>query len=83
MDIVPKEYGGQAEAMPVHVALERLRQQEGRGGAKSSSSSSQEAAPVATDARGMQQSCRLCAAGECRCGWEEVGQPKVLKVVAA
>ncbi|GAB4823754.1 hypothetical protein N2152v2_010800 [Parachlorella kessleri] len=82
MDIVPKEYGGQAEAVPVHVALERLRQQEGRGSAKRSSSS-HGAAPIATEARGVQQTCRLCAAGECRCGWDEVRQARVLKVVAA
>ena len=86
MDIVPKEYGGQAEAVPVEVALRRLQQQEAKGNASSNSSGQGVQAlttGVAGEALLVRQTCRLCAVGECRCGWQKVAQGEVLSVAAA
>ncbi|GAB4823753.1 hypothetical protein N2152v2_010799 [Parachlorella kessleri] len=47
MDIVPKEYGGRAEAVPVYVAVEQLRQQKAWNRVPSSSGSGQGGAPTA------------------------------------
>ena len=84
LDIVPKEYGGEAEAVPMCVAVQRLRQQKASGNA--SRSSGLGAGPLATgvaEAPVGGQACQLCAAGECRCGWQKVAQAQVLQVEAA
>lgn len=78
LDIVPKEYGGLAEATPVDVAVKQLRQQRAaRDGSRDevvmggtlaqSQQERQKVDTVFTPAGGLPSTCHVCAGQECTC----------------